>query len=304
MYNQTLPEIPEHWNNNRKFFFKYMSFETAEIVLGDRTLRWSTPATLNDPYELHLNFEIAEDEEAIIKQTINKMWGVYCGTIALPADPNPISTAIALAGSQPSRMTKGIFAEEYGPKVSEVLARMRNLSPQLRDDILTLMKSSKLLCLTGTPTNSAMWTHYADQGRGVVLWLKSSLELDSPYGAARPVQYLDAPLSVFTKGMVSDIAAGIQQIDAEEAKYLQVYTKGADWAYEQEWRVYGGGHNTDAPFEDCPFKAGELHGVIVGTRMQPTHRDQIAILLQKYPNAELYEASLSKTEFRHEIVKI
>jgi hypothetical protein len=57
-FDGKLPEIPPNWNNDRLHFFKYMNFETAKIVLENRTLRWTTPRTLNDLYDVQIDLRL------------------------------------------------------------------------------------------------------------------------------------------------------------------------------------------------------------------------------------------------------
>ena len=38
--------------HDREYFYKYMSASTAEVVLGNRTLRWSAPTEFNDPFDV------------------------------------------------------------------------------------------------------------------------------------------------------------------------------------------------------------------------------------------------------------
>ena len=40
--------------HDRRFFYKYMSAETARIILANRRLRWSSPILFNDPFDIHI----------------------------------------------------------------------------------------------------------------------------------------------------------------------------------------------------------------------------------------------------------
>ncbi len=50
--------------HERRYFYKYVSANTAKIILSTRTLRWSSPVLFNDPFdvtqELRLNFDASE----------------------------------------------------------------------------------------------------------------------------------------------------------------------------------------------------------------------------------------------------
>ena len=44
-------------------FFKYMSRDAALATLQNGTLRWSTPPTLNDPFDMQFAFQLRIDKE-------------------------------------------------------------------------------------------------------------------------------------------------------------------------------------------------------------------------------------------------
>ena len=50
--------------HDQRFFYKYTTAKTTEIILATRKLRWSSPLQFNDPFdvtqELRLNFEEAK----------------------------------------------------------------------------------------------------------------------------------------------------------------------------------------------------------------------------------------------------
>jgi hypothetical protein len=61
-------------------FFKYMSRQTAKIVLANRTLRWSTPALLNDPFDVQFDLHLNNiDRQRIKTLALPKVWDVLYG---------------------------------------------------------------------------------------------------------------------------------------------------------------------------------------------------------------------------------
>lgn len=69
--------LPPHWLNARLFFFKYMTRATGRIVLKNRTLRWSTPGTLNDPYDMQFDLHIDVDREEAKKLVDANLWDAF-----------------------------------------------------------------------------------------------------------------------------------------------------------------------------------------------------------------------------------
>jgi hypothetical protein len=70
-----------------------------------------------------------------------------------------------------------------------------------------------------------------------------------------------------------------------------VWTKSSHWAHEREWRLYGSARETVAAYEDVPFAATELDGVIFGLRIAEDDKATIANLIRaKYPHVESLQA--------------
>jgi hypothetical protein len=65
--------------NENKLFYKYMGAETAHIVLTNQTLRWSTPGTLNDPYDMQFDLRYDIDRNIVRRMALEKLWEAYRG---------------------------------------------------------------------------------------------------------------------------------------------------------------------------------------------------------------------------------
>ncbi len=76
-------------------FYKYMSFNTAKIVLENQTLRWTTPATLNDPYDIQIDLRVDFNREKVMEDALEKIWMTYTGAIAC-AEGNRMKEVIDL----------------------------------------------------------------------------------------------------------------------------------------------------------------------------------------------------------------
>jgi hypothetical protein len=53
-----MPDVPVQLPP--KHLFKYVSREVGKLVLANRTLRWSTPGTLNDPYDMQFDLQLCQ----------------------------------------------------------------------------------------------------------------------------------------------------------------------------------------------------------------------------------------------------
>src|SRR3979490_3166383 len=72
-------------NSAPQNLFKYVSRKVGELVLTNRSLRWSTPGTLNDPYDMQFDLQVDIDKEALKAAGLRKVWEAWYGDQSVPA---------------------------------------------------------------------------------------------------------------------------------------------------------------------------------------------------------------------------
>ncbi|HMG04852.1 MAG TPA: DUF2971 domain-containing protein [Chthoniobacterales bacterium] len=86
-----------------------------------------------------------------------------------------------------------------------------------------------VLCLTSNPDSAVMWSHYADQHRGIVVEFDSSWPLFAAGKGLRPVDY------VRERPRWDEAAA--EGSEAEKAQFdAVIFHKNKEWSYESESR--------------------------------------------------------------------
>lgn len=297
MIEEFISVKPPHWHNNRVHFYKYMSADTAKIVLKNGTLRWSAPSLFNDPFDVQFNMPINGEISRIKSLALDRMWMAYTGQIEFdPQSPiAPYLNALARSGV---RLTKEEFIINFGSAFDEGFERMQSVLPEVNAEAAILLEDVKLLCLTIRPNNSLMWSHYADSHKGVVLRFRSIPALDSPYGMAKPVNYVEDIPNLIDESQIADIFAGINTIDKTGIMDRAVYTKSSEWSYEEEWRVNtGSGRSPGKMFDDSPFGTNEIDGLIFGVKATQEDRDELSKIATTYPNISLFNALKNPTSF-------
>jgi hypothetical protein len=174
--------------HDRLNFFKYMSASTARIVLTNCSLRWSSPVLFNDPFDVprELSFGISTDE--LVRASGRRMYQLIEHP---PDDTTALSPNVRLIVDA---VKKGISSElkaELLAGIDDVTASNHPTGAameDLRELWRAWLPSHRILCLAESPTHTAMWHHYADKYRGVVLEFACVDELDSAWLAARPVR--------------------------------------------------------------------------------------------------------------------
>ncbi|MER8461013.1 DUF2971 domain-containing protein [Mesorhizobium sp. M0700] len=300
-FNAMLPVVPASWNNRRVHFFKYMSLGTAKAVLTNGTLRWSTPGTLNDPYDVQFDLAITANRTKLRAASLAKLWELFKGERDVERG-NRLGALVRALGTQRPNLSREDFEKELGDGFEEGFDRMMAALPGVNAEIRQIMADSKVLCLTTDPINTSMWAHYGELNRGAVLRFRSIVAFSSPFGMAKAVEYVEALPKLMDEAFLADMFAGLASINPAVASHRMVFTKGIDWSYEREWRVFAGaGRNKSQAPEDLPFHELELDGLILGLAMPVADRKDLEALAARYPNVEMMEAVRSSTGFRHEI---
>jgi len=111
-----------------------------------------------------------------------------------------------------------------------------------------------VLCLSSNPSSVLMWSHYADNHKGIVIQLERSggSELRNSDKTFK-VEYSD-------KYPNSEFSNVVGNSSERDLKQLILARKGDYWSYEEEWRVI---ENNGNKIYDRP---GQITGVIFGLR--------------------------------------
>ena len=284
-------------------FFKYVSAERAKQIIRDRTLRWSAPVRFNDPFDLQFDMHVEYDRNQLIEDATAETWAFYSGEKEfVPA--NPLGHLIKEISALPQRLSKADFVETMRGGIAESLAAQEENLPKVQAGLREQLSPVRVLCLSETPSNILMWSHYALNHTGAVLRLSCIEALDSPWGAAQPVQYRkDMPLLFDHAGLFSFLT-GQSVIDKTRILDESVTVKAIDWEYEKEWRVV---YHGDAPLEydDAPFNISQLTGIYFGCKTSDNDWGEISELAQHAnPDIEIFAGLKSDRKFSIDFERI
>lgn len=178
--------------------------------------------------------------------------------------------------------------EQAPPEIKEAV-RKEWLTKEFREEY-ELFQQNKfkedfgVLCLTSSPDNLLMWSHYGKSHTGLCVGLDISilveLEVFSTFG---PVHYTNIYPNISP-----------QEYDLNGV-YKQLFYKSLDWSYENEYRVVlrGGAGKT------IPFPTEMITEIFMGTSISKTNKNLIKELRNnKFPTAKLIQMELGKGEFK------
>jgi hypothetical protein len=282
--------------HDRTSFFKYMPSPTAKIVLGNSSLRWSSPVLFNDPFDVPREMSFGLTPEDIVRAISRRISKLIESPPENTADMEPQLQLIveAVRRGVPPEVKEEMLASlredetafrPSGESLEALRFMWRNLLPDLR-----------ILCLTESPAHAAMWLHYAAQYTGAVLEFACDDHLDSAWLAARLVEYPDRKPAVYTADGWASLLCKSKEVAIREILQVATHTKSPDWSYEKEWRITSKKRPGDAGlFTDYKFHPEELIGVYIGPMASMSDRREIHSLAQSYPRARVYNVTVGMT---------
>lgn len=278
--------------------FKYVSLETARVVLDAGRLRWTTPPLLNDPFDLSFELGLDTDPAEVRRAALELLWADYQDG----GRPAQLAAVDVWKTARPN-LSHAQFVAELGPGIDEALDFSTGLAA-MNAETQKQLRVAKLLCLTEAPDNMLMWAHYAQQHGGAVLRFSSEGE-GNAFGMARAVSYTSDMPRFADESTLAGLIVG-RSVDSKRLAALQCFTKAADWSYEREWRIlFGRGRDPGSPFEDLPFGEEQLTGLILGFRMPEVARRELIDLAKRLnPAVEVFHARPARREFRIEVAHL
>lgn len=293
------------WNENGpQWFFKYTSFQTAKIVLASGRMRWSSPALLNDPFDISFDLHLDMDLTTVRRLAVDRLWADYLDD-SQPGPNEKFQAWKDLSKLRCPDLTRVQFEADIAGALERSLQGLEPDAAEMNAELRAVNKRSKILCLSETADNMLLWSHYAQQHYGAVLRFSTAGD-DNGFRAARQVAYATKMPTFVGNQEIADMVTGRANIASNTVMQKQIYTKSADWAYEREWRIYfGHGRSPEAPHEDLRYGSEYLDGLIVGCRMSEIDRQElVGLALARNPKVRLFVAIPSRFEFKMTIEEI
>jgi len=287
--------------HDRQHFFKYTTFDTAMRVIETLGFRWSSPEKFNDPFDHQSGFSLSIDPEEFSEILVGSILRIIF------ADEEPVFKSPTFFSALVWRLRQ--FRDRMNR--SEIESELREVSAQvsgnLHDHILQLNKAiqghychSRVFCVSERRDNVVMWSHYAESHRGVVFKLRCIDEIDNTLLAARKVEYVTRFIDFVSPAEYVRHLTGEEPVDLSRLCWNLPFIKHADWAYEQEWRVYWA--LIDEPAGDgysiCSENPLVFDEIYLGCRMGDEEKmSLVSLVKQKLPHVRIFNAEMSRTEF-------
>lgn len=252
--------------------FKYLHPDRTD-VLRSQSIRFSSPAVLNDPFELKPHIAALASREYAAAELRRLLPNILEEELSkFPDELRQLIPASALEAFVQSQLPATQAAMENAaaslvPKLQETMARKF-------EEILGI------LCLSESPASLLMWAHYADSHKGFVLQFdERSAFFDRRVNPSDEFRHLRKVTYSCTRPSLTL---------AEVQDFSPFMTKGLDWQYEAEWRMLaplesasrtiGSGPEAIHLFE---FPATAVTAVMLGARMTDSKREEVRQILSE-----------------------
>ncbi len=173
----------------------------------------------------------------------------------------------------------GDLTKDRADEIERFLANPR-AEEQTLEAVQGFVNRVGILCLSELHDRPELWRIYADNGRGVCLWLETlNIATSTHYIERGPfeVVYSDNPKHPW------DPRGDKRYQNAQTEDHL--LRKGTIWAYQKEWRffMYGRADESTVGFHAIPPDA--LRAVILGLRLSEAEREEIRSWIKAGPFA-------------------
>lgn len=276
-------------------FYKYLSPKTAISILQSKNVRYSSPLSFNDPFDiqsgLHFDFDIDTPHERVLE----RIYQLASASEEPPVDDKDVWGQVVLAARKYCP-TYGFDRERWekltGPSFNQLVQVIKETQRQYQEHWRKLLLPGiRVFCVSEEKDNLLMWAHYAKDHRGCVFEFWSLPDEDNPLSVARCVNYVDAPPPFYTEEEWLDDLVGIKKLDLHGLYRRYAYVKSRHWSYEREWRVWYPMADTSGEYDEMPVRSSELRAIYIGCKATREFIEEVVpILRRSFPEARVYQA--------------
>jgi Protein of unknown function (DUF2971) len=263
--------------------YRYRSLERLAYILEelrDGYAFLSKPADFNDPYDSALS--ISWDHA--LKQAIEQIGPDY-GIDPKSMEPLFEEDQKEIVRGGFESLIAGSLSIFYGPGA-------------FPDPFSFFREKLGVSCFATNANSVVMWSHYANQHKGVCLEFSGANVLSSAeiLELLHPVRYTDNLLDVFRLFWPSKIE--FDQVRFDILPVLAACHKSEEWKYEGEWRLVSADLASGRKFslESCRLRPSRI---ILGAKIDQPNRAAITELAERI-SIPVAEARLAKDRFEIE----
>ncbi|UZP68399.1 DUF2971 domain-containing protein [Desulfovibrio mangrovi] len=283
-------------NDTPSKLYKYTSPDSAEQIVANSSLQWSSPLIFNDLEELQKVPTLSPSIEESMPLFIDKVF--KCAFISKKKNTAQYSKEFAeVAEATKFAIKQGIKEQHLRlsfPKLENTNRIAQNLKKLVHNAFS--IPQLRILCLTEANDNETMWTQYASDSTGCCIEFTPGTSSDSYFSNAKKVDYHAAKPIV---GSAYDMLVhGVPDNIAEKAIDAIYYAKPPSRSHEKEWRLITSKPDENGKlFSFHEFNTQDLTAITFGHKAEPSFIDNLSeIAVQKYEHIRIYKAEKIDSE--------
>lgn len=293
----------------KRAFFKYTSPQTALAILQSGNVRYSSPLTFNDPFDIQSGLHFDFDLETLHQKVIDRI-GVLAAAPDVPlfnVDDPWCKLVIEARKHYPThgfpRDRWVAITKEPFDSLFSVIQDTRQKYEQHWIDIL--LPGSRVFCVSEERDNLLMWAHYGRDHTGAVFEFWSLPSEDNSLSVAQPIQYEETPPPFFTEREWIDDLTGMKKLDNDALYKRYAYIKSSEWAYEREWRVWYPLADKRQLYDEVPIRKSEFKCIYIGCCAKPEFERSITELIRNtFPDTKVFRATKRLDEYALKYIEI
>ncbi|PMH28639.1 hypothetical protein BCU71_19980 [Vibrio lentus] len=250
--------------------YKYLPFdEGARYLLQNGTIKFSSYETFNDPFDCVVSYDLDEAEDYVSsRKDLIKKAGDKIGLSPAKRLQNKKIMLKRLERFLDSGVASSNIAKRWG-----------------------------VCCLSSRPDNILMWSHYADNHRGLLV--EFTTDQNQVGVVTNPEYYLTSWPIKYTENMPTR-SLRVRDFDAVQEQFL---CKSEDWAYEKEHRCLSH-HNGPGIYS---FDKKMVTKVIAGVKMPKQDIHELRELVKQFEisadtHVEFKQAEMIKGKYQLNVV--
>lgn len=264
--------------------FKYLPIERID-VLEKLKIRFSPLMSLNDPFESQPLVDILNEREEFLKQVLNDLHELW--------DKTDISD---------KTQENMEILEETKFKLIENIRNKTNLFDVGQEIITHLNDKLGVLSLSRTEENLLMWSHYASEGKGIVIGFDDEHTF---FKQPNMRGELTRPIPVVYTNKRRKIISG------EDRFYEKLLCeKPRDWSYEEEERLFRtfltkqdsiikDSYDMEIILTDLPKEA--ILSVYLGYRISKINKNKVLLAIKNNEiQCNIFQTKVSINEYKIE----
>ena len=306
--------------HNRKYFYKYVTAETALLTLQNRKLKYSSPVTFNDPFDVQTKIVFPFPESEFAELFIKELYRLTHNGKDPCLDPAvPLASRIQLLRKVIKNKSIKMSLDDWMKEIKDIAMKQYL---QFLDSINTwwsqVGKASRIFCVVEEPDNLLMWAHYAQNHQGVVIQFECIPELDNALCAAMKVNYMtDPPTIAKTPDDYIRYLTGQPHTVNHKSLFYDLYLSKSDhWKYEMEWRVFippnllnpiipKDAYGNEILFDFISFNPQEIHSIYFGCKMSEDNRQKIeTCLCGDFKHVKKYNCIRNEKKYKLDFAEI